>query len=304
MLKFNLQEADKASKNAEYSKALRFLQETYEAAVKGRWIRSLPELFFKLYFSLPRKYLNYIIDDLPPSVKNDTPAHIAEFILLTFAIIHNESKFGPKRINRRTHAKGLMQLMDSTAKWVADKFLHMKKYDLLDPKDNIKIGVTYLAYLIKNAGGLQNMDEILKDWNAGPNAERMPSETKKFIAEVGSNLEMYKKLYGEKILRIAVDISSKKPEIATLAASKASKQQKQSAPESMAKYSVCLASFKGPEAANKFKDRHNIKSAQIKKVFIKGDYWYRLTVPFHDIGKAKEYLSSIKKKYAGAWISS
>ncbi len=77
---------------------------------------------------------------------------------LISAIIQKESSFNSKAVSS-AGAKGLMQLMDGTAKdlGVTDSF---------DPKQNIMGGVKYLAQLLEKFNG--NFKDALAAYNAGP----------------------------------------------------------------------------------------------------------------------------------------
>ena len=81
---------------------------------------------------------------------------------LVYAVIKNESNFDSKAISR-VGAKGLMQIMDSTAEDVA-KELNLEEYNLLVPEDNIKIGIKYLSDLIQKYG---ETSLALAAYNAG-----------------------------------------------------------------------------------------------------------------------------------------
>lgn len=94
---------------------------------------------------------------------------------LVRAIIYAESKGDPYRISRNG-AVGLMQIMPSTA-----DFLGID--NVLDPEENIKAGVMYIAWLAKD----YDEEYALWAWNAGPGRieqNKMPTETKRFIVEV------------------------------------------------------------------------------------------------------------------------
>ncbi len=69
---------------------------------------------------------------------------------LLYAVIKVESKFNPNAISK-SKAKGLMQLMDSTAKEIAQKKNNIELTDenILDPEINIEIGTIYLSQLIE-----------------------------------------------------------------------------------------------------------------------------------------------------------
>ena len=81
---------------------------------------------------------------------------------LVYAVIKNESNFDSNAISR-VGAKGLMQIMESTAEDVA-KELELEEYDLLSPEDNIKIGIKYLSDLIQKYG---ETSLALAAYNAG-----------------------------------------------------------------------------------------------------------------------------------------
>lgn len=94
---------------------------------------------------------------------------------LVRAIIYAESKGDPYSISK-DGAMGLMQIMPATAASLGIS-------DMLDPEENIKAGVKYIAWLVSN----YDEDYILWAWNAGPGMlekKRIPGETKKFIVKV------------------------------------------------------------------------------------------------------------------------
>ena len=68
---------------------------------------------------------------------------------LLYAVIKVESKFNPNAISK-SKAKGLMQIMDSTAKEIAQKNnIELTDENILDPEINIEIGTIYLSQLIE-----------------------------------------------------------------------------------------------------------------------------------------------------------
>lgn len=85
---------------------------------------------------------------------------------LVYAVIKAESNFNPN-VTSSVEAKGLMQLMEETAVERANAIGNetVESYDLYDPETNIKLGTSYLAYLL----GLFNDNIILAvtAYNAG-----------------------------------------------------------------------------------------------------------------------------------------
>lgn len=128
---------------------------------------------------------------------------------LVFAIIKAESGFNTDAVSHKG-AKGLMQLMDVTAKECADKLglISYTAEDAFKPEINIKLGCWYLAKLMKshennekkaiasyNAGGGN-----VKDWliqNGGSfEIEQIPfKETREYVKRVLDNYNMYRALY-------------------------------------------------------------------------------------------------------------
>jgi|GEM_PF-7089479 hypothetical protein len=97
---------------------------------------------------------------------------------LVRAIIYAESKGDPYVVSR-TGAEGLMQLMPVTSDFMGIS-------NPFDPEENIKAGVKYIAWLLKNSKEY-NDTHVLWAWNAGPGKMHrniIPGETRKFIIEV------------------------------------------------------------------------------------------------------------------------
>ncbi|WP_379138238.1 lytic transglycosylase domain-containing protein [Paenibacillus sp. sgz500958] len=106
------------------------------------------------------------------------------------AVIDTESSFNPNVVSS-AGAKGLMQLMDGTARGlgVSDPF---------DPAQSIDGGVRYLSYQLKRFDGQEKM--ALAAYNAGPGRvsklgvsndaelmaqlERLPEETQAYISKI------------------------------------------------------------------------------------------------------------------------
>ena len=107
------------------------------------------------FFMFPRKY------------KKEIEECCKEFYLeqsLVYAIIKAESDFDKDAISK-AGAMGLMQLLPTTAKWIASEFNDdFFEDDLLDAKTNIKFGCFYLSYLFKK---FENQDIVVCAYNAG-----------------------------------------------------------------------------------------------------------------------------------------
>ena len=133
---------------------------------------------------------------------------------LVYSIIKAESGFNPNAISPR-NAKGLMQIMDSTGEWAAEK-INIEDFEssmLLKPEINIRIGCWYISKLINqydqnvelalsayNAGS-GNVAKWLKDTDISSNGitlDRIPfKETENYVKKIKTYNYIYKKLYGE-----------------------------------------------------------------------------------------------------------
>lgn len=106
---------------------------------------------------------------------------------LITAIIRQESAGNPRAVSS-AGAKGLMQLMDTTAEMMGVR-------RVFDPRENIMGGVGYLKMLLKQFGGNEQL--ALASYNAGPNAVRkyggIPPyrETQQYVHKVLSFKELY-----------------------------------------------------------------------------------------------------------------
>lgn len=82
---------------------------------------------------------------------------------LVMGVIRAESSF-----NHEAHsgvARGLMQITDDTAKWIAKKLkLEYHENMVEEPETNIKMGCYYLSYL---TGRYHNIETALAAYNAG-----------------------------------------------------------------------------------------------------------------------------------------
>lgn len=131
---------------------------------------------------------------------------------LVAAVIRVESKFNPDAVSRKG-ALGLMQIMPTTAEWIASQvgFSDFQEEMLLDPEVNIRLGTWYLANLAKEFdgrtdvviaaynGGRGQVNRWLEDgvWNGNfDERANIPfPETRNFLLKVRVTYRQYQKLY-------------------------------------------------------------------------------------------------------------
>lgn len=132
---------------------------------------------------------------------------------IVMGVIRAESNFIPDAKSPKS-AKGLMQITDSTAEWIAQKmdisdFNSEQLYKM--PGLNIKMGCWYLRYLLDKYNN--NLDLALCSYNAGQgnvdkwlsdlrystdgkNLDKIPfPETKNYVLRVNKYSKEYRKLY-------------------------------------------------------------------------------------------------------------
>ncbi len=118
----------------------------------------------------------------------DASIHYGVDSALVRAVIHAESAFRPDAISK-VGAQGLMQLMPATA-------LRFAVDDPFDPRQNIRGGVRYLAWLLKRFHGNQTL--ALAGYNAGEstvieyNGVPPYTETRTYVMVVQSLTERYR----------------------------------------------------------------------------------------------------------------
>ena len=125
---------------------------------------------------------------------------------LLAALIYVESRFNNYSKSSKG-AVGLMQLMPSTAIWIAEEmgYNNFKLSDLNDPELNIKFGSWYFAYLYQkfdknliqtiaayNAGERNVRIWISEGWEGNINKELPFKETDNFVRRVISTKNFYK----------------------------------------------------------------------------------------------------------------
>ena len=112
---------------------------------------------------------------------------------LIYAIIKAESGFNSSAKSHKD-AQGLMQLLPSTAEWIA-KREKIKSYDLHNPRDNIMLGTAYFSYLLQKTDG--NVEKAWIAYNAGigrlkDEKWRQIEETTKYIQKLNFVYPIYK----------------------------------------------------------------------------------------------------------------
>ncbi len=84
-------------------------------------------------------------------------------VSVVFAIIEKESNYKADAVGDYGQSFGLMQVLK---KYHIDRMKELNCSDLLNPVQNIKVGVHYLAELIERYDG--NIEKALMSYNAGP----------------------------------------------------------------------------------------------------------------------------------------
>ncbi|PSO50865.1 MAG: tail length tape measure protein [Cyanobacteria bacterium SW_9_44_58] len=133
--------------------------------------------------------------------------------LLTISLIRQESRF-EKDIGSVAGAQGLMQIMPSTAEWIANQ-IDLQDYSLSNPEDNIDLGTWYLDYTHQRYNN--NSMLAIASYNAGPGnvskwidrygiedpdefVAKIPfPETKGYVESVFGNYWNYLRLYNPEI---------------------------------------------------------------------------------------------------------
>ncbi len=113
---------------------------------------------------------------------------------LVYAIIKCESSFN-KNATSKVGAMGLMQIMPTTAKFIAEQ-LQEEKYDMYNAEQNIKFGCFYLNYLLSK---FNNIKMVIYAYNCGEGrvnrylkGENLPKETINYYKKVMGAKRTYK----------------------------------------------------------------------------------------------------------------
>lgn len=129
---------------------------------------------------------------------------------LIYACIKAESNFNEKAESKKG-AKGLMQLLDSTGKEIAEGLdMTIDDDDLFEPEINIKLGTKYISKMLKK---YENIELALAAYNAGSgnvdswinsnkikadgtDVENIPfKETNNYVRKILRDYRIYRELY-------------------------------------------------------------------------------------------------------------
>lgn len=194
----------------------KIIKNMYKGNKKGRALRYiisvlcililLIAIFFVVckYYFYPLKHFDIIKSE---AAKNNIDPY------LVLSIIKAESKFN-KHATSSKEAKGLMQIMDSTAEDIKNNMdIDNNKKDLYDEEVNISLGCKYFSYLIKKYegnyylavcaynAGMGNVDKWIEQGIVDKNLSEyinvnIPfNETKKYLRKVISSYKIYRLLY-------------------------------------------------------------------------------------------------------------
>lgn len=149
--------------------------------------------------------------------------------LLVTGLMRQESHFEPK-VHSTAGAVGLMQVLPSTAKWIAPQIqLDSTKINLENPNDNIMLGTWYLDHTHKQYGN--NSMLAIASYNAGPGnvskwvqtlpkddldefVESIPfDETKNYVRQVLGNYWNYLRLYNSETSQLVGKYSTVHPQL-------------------------------------------------------------------------------------------
>ncbi|MBP5971672.1 transglycosylase SLT domain-containing protein [Brasilonema sp. CT11] len=149
--------------------------------------------------------------------------------LLVTGLMRQESHFEPK-VRSTAGAVGLMQVLPSTAQWIAPQIqVDSKKINLENPNDNIMFGTWYLDHTHKQYGN--NSMLAIASYNAGPGnvskwvqtlpkddldefVESIPfDETKNYVRQVLGNYWNYLRLYNSETSQLVGKYSTVHPQL-------------------------------------------------------------------------------------------
>ena len=128
---------------------------------------------------------------------------------LIYALIKAESNFNEKAVSHQ-NAKGLMQLMQSTAQDLANRSqIKLTKDNILDPDININLGTQYIASLLNKYDSIEvalaaynagsgNVDKWIKNGTIksdGSDIENVPyKETNTYVRKIMRDYKIYNEI--------------------------------------------------------------------------------------------------------------
>lgn len=133
---------------------------------------------------------------------------------LVYALIREESHYDPASASP-AGARGLMQLMPQTGRWIAGRLKRagFQESDLLSPLSNIQMGIWYLSHLAESmAQEPSRLDWLLAAYNGGPGNAALwraawkkqggqPedhiafTETRNYVLKVRKSYERYRRVW-------------------------------------------------------------------------------------------------------------
>ncbi len=137
-----------------------------------RLIKKLVTLLFVCSVLLAIGYFIIMPKVVPLAYEEEVERYAAEYEVppsLVYAVIFCESRYSPQAVSG-AGAKGLMQIQDDTAYWVAEQIPEMdaEQMDIYHVQTNIQIGCYYLGWLLEKFQGV--VPTSLAGYNAGHNA--------------------------------------------------------------------------------------------------------------------------------------
>jgi len=197
--------ADLASQRDAPDQAIRYIKH-YAPGYLSLSLDAAPEKFWHLAFPLPYR----------KSLEQYCHAQMLDPYLMA-ALIRQESEFNPKAISR-ANARGLAQVMPATGRQLSKKLgIRYRTAMLFAPDTNLKLSTYYLKQLSDELQG--KWEAALASYNAGKShvtawlaagnyrepaefVESIPfNETRAYVQSVLRNAEVYRKLYGQKLVR-------------------------------------------------------------------------------------------------------
>ena len=188
---------------------------------EGFFISLISVLLFIIFSFLVATYTIPLIEKkyiYPLKYEEEIIKYSKEFSLdcyLVLAVINTESSFRESAVSEKG-AKGLMQITNSTAKYIA-KELKETDYEIFSPDINIRFGCFYLRYLLNkfsvektalcayNAGEGNVLAWLKNDkYSLDKNSliEIPFKETKDYVRKIYKSYAKYKKLYGNIVDKI------------------------------------------------------------------------------------------------------